>query len=310
MTVLVFAECDGAVLDPATARVVTAARALDGEVHVLVVGSAAGGEQAARIAGVAKVVVAAGGPGPLPAEAAAALIARVAGGSVVVAGASARAKAILPRLAAALGLAMVSEIVGVPAPDTFVRPIYAGSLLETVHCPVRKVVTVRAVSFAPAGGQAPAPVETVAAPPDPGLSHLVGAEVRRTTGRPDLAEARIVVAAGRGVASREGFARVEGLADRLKAGLGASRAAVDAGFAPNECQIGQSGRTIAPEVYLALGISGAIQHVAGIREARFIAAVNTDAEAPIFRIADLGLTGDLFAAIPALEAELKARGVV
>lgn len=311
MSVLVWAEHDGLRLDPATARAVTAARKIDPSVHVLVAGAACGplAVAASALAGV-EMVLSAEAPhyAHALAEPAAALLAALAGPyAVVLAPATAHAKAILPRLAALIDRPYLSEVSAVVDADTFERPIYAGSLIETVRCVVPKVVTVRTVSFAPALAQDPVPVTVVAGGVGPGPSQFV-TETAVETGRPDLGSARVVVSGGRGVGSAEGFKSVEALADMLQAAVGASRAAVDLGFVPNDSQVGQSGRTVAPDLYLAVGISGAIQHVAGIRDAKIVAAINKDPEAPIFRMADFGLVADLFSAVPALQAELKKRG--
>lgn len=309
MTALVFAEQDGGVLAPETAHVVTAARRIDPEVQVVVAGAASAAEQAAQLSGVGKVVAVEAPPyAHYLAEPTATYLAALAGPyATVVAAATAHAKAILPRAAMLCDRPMLSEIVAVLDAETFERPIHAGTILETVRCRGNKFVSIRPTAFAPAGRQAPAPIVAAPSFDDPGLTQFLEADKAAPTDRPDLATAKIVVAGGRGVASKEGFAILEGLANRLHAAVGASRAAVDAGYAPNACQIGQSGRTIAPDLYIAVGISGAIQHVAGIRDAKVIAAVNKDPDAPIFRMADIGLVGDLFAVLPVLEAELAKR---
>ena len=209
------------------------------------------------------------------------------------------------QVAAALDLPQLSEITAVLAPDRFERPVYAGSILQTVRVkPKRFVLTVRMAAFAPAEATGNAAVKAIFPGPDPGLSRLIEVKSGRTEGKPNLETAAIVVSGGRGVGTKDGFALVEGLAGKLHAAVGASRAAVDAGLAPNDCQIGQSGKTVAPDLYLAVGISGAIQHLAGMRSAKIVAAINKDPDAPIFQISDVGWTADLFAAIPALEKEL------
>jgi electron transfer flavoprotein alpha subunit len=213
-------------------------------------------------------------------------------------------KNIAPRLAALLDVMVISEITGVVAPDTFERPIYAGNAIQTVQSSdPKKIVTVRGASFEAAGEQAPAPIETASAAGDPGTSSWVEDKLAASD-RPELASARIVVSGGRGVGSEENFAIIEKLADKLGAAVGASRAAVDSGYAPNDWQVGQTGKVVAPELYIAVGISGAIQHLAGMKDSKVIVAINKDEEAPIFQVADYGLVGDLFQIVPELEEKL------
>jgi electron transfer flavoprotein alpha subunit len=312
MTTLLLAEHDNVRLDPATARAVTAAAALGAPVHVLVAGQAcdAVAEAATQLAGVAKVLqVEADHYAHHLAEPLAALIARLAEGyDALLAPATANGKAVLPRVAALLDLPQISEVAAITAPGTFEQAIYAGSVLRTVRSTAAKhILTIRTSAFAPAAAQAAAPIERIAAADDPKLSTCVTLLTSAPDGRPDLASAKIVVGGGRGLGSRQGFALLQALAGRLDAAIGASRAAVDAGLATNDLQIGQGGRTIAPEIYIAVGISGAIQHLCGVRDAGIIAAINKDPEAPIFAVADIGLVGDLFAVLPALEAALAKR---
>ena len=310
MTSLVIAEHDGSDVKGGTANAVTAAHKMAGDVHVLVAGSnaKAAADKAAKLAGVAKVlhVEAAHYDGGL-AENYAALVAGMAKGySHVVASASAFGKGFMPRVAALLDVAQVSEISAVESPDTFVRPIYAGNALATVKSSdAIKFITVRTTGFdavAASGGSAA--VETVPAPADTGLSSFVGREVAKSE-RPELTSARVVVSGGRGMGSGENFKLLEPLADKLNAAMGASRAAVDAGFVPNDWQVGQTGKIVAPDLYVAVGISGAIQHLAGMKDSRVIVAINKDEEAPIFQVADYGIVGDLFQVVPALVEELK-----
>jgi electron transfer flavoprotein alpha subunit len=308
MTVLLVAEHDNADLKSATRHAVTAGRRL-GDVTVLVAGSQcrAAGEAAARTAGVARVLLADAPSYAHPlAEALAPLVAGLARNhSHVLAPATTFGKNLMPRVAAMLDVAQVSDIVAIEGPDTFVRPIYAGNALLTVRArDAIKVLTVRATAFeaAEAAGGA-APIETLAAGTDPGISTFVGQELTRSA-RPELTSARIVVSGGRGMQSGENFRLLEALADRLGGAVGASRAAVDAGFVPNDFQVGQTGKVVAPDLYIAVGISGAIQHLAGMKDSKVIVAINKDEEAPIFQVADYGLVEDLFKALPELTAAL------
>ena len=309
MAALVLAEHDNASLKGATLNTVTAAVKCGGDVHVLVAGSgcAAVAQAAAQIAGVSKVlVVDAPHLADALAENVAAQIVSMAGAySHILAPATANGKNILPRVAALLDSQQISEIISVESPDTFVRPIYAGNALATVQSSdAKKVITVRTTGFdaaAATGGSAS--VETVAAQGDAGISAFVGREVAKSE-RPELAGAKIIVSGGRGMGSGENFKILEPLADKLGAAMGASRAAVDAGFVPNDWQVGQTGKIVAPALYIAVGISGAIQHLAGMKDSKTIVAINKDAEAPIFSVADYGIVGDLFTLVPELVAEL------
>ena len=310
MAILVLAEHDQQSIRKATLHTVAAAKKLGGDVHVLVAGHNCGAaaNSAAQVAGVAKVLHAdAAHLGEFLAENVAALVAGLAKGySHVLAPATSTGKDVMPRAAALLDVQQVSEIVAVESADTFVRPIYAGNALATVKSSdAIKVITVRTTGFdavAATGGSAP--VESVAAPADTGLSAFVGREVQKSE-RPELTSARIVVSGGRGMGSGENFKLLEPLADKLNAAMGASRAAVDAGFVPNDWQVGQTGKIVAPELYIAVGISGAIQHLAGMKDSRVIVAINKDEEAPIFQVADYGIVGDLFQVVPQVIEELK-----
>jgi electron transfer flavoprotein alpha subunit len=308
MTALVIAEHDASGLRPATAHAVAAANKAGGEVHVLVAGKgcATAAEAAAKLSGVAKVLVCdadhyAGGTPENIAALAAPLAAKY---THVVAAATAFGKNVMPRVAALLDAAQVSEIVSVESPDTFVRPIYAGNAFATVQSTdAIKVLTVRTTGFdaAPAGGNAT--VETIAPGPDKAQSKVLSQELTKSA-RPELAGARRVVSGGRGLASGENFKMLESLADKLGAAIGASRAAVDSGYCPNDYQVGQTGKIVAPELYVAVGISGAIQHLAGMKDSKVIVAINKDPEAPIFQVADYGLVGDLFQIVPELTSRL------
>ncbi len=309
MAILVIAEHDNASLKAATLNAVTAAVKIGSDVHLLVAGQncAAVAAAAAQVAGVAKVLVAdAAHYADQTAENVAALIqAHASAYSHILAPATSNGKNILPRVAALLDVAQISEIVAVDSPDTFVRTIYAGNALATVKSadPV-KVITVRTTGFDAAGQGGSAPVESLAAGPDLGLSRFVGRELTKSE-RPELAAAKIIVSGGRGMGNGENYHKIlEPLADKLGAALGASRAAVDAGFVPNDYQVGQTGKIVAPQLYIAIGISGAIQHLAGMKDSKVIVAINQDPDAPIFQVADYGLVADLFQAVPELVAEL------
>jgi len=306
MAALVIAEHDNASLKGATLNTITAAAQAGGEVHVLVAGAGCGAaaQAAAQAAGVSKVLVAdAPHLGAQLAENVAAQIVAVAGGySHILAPATAHGKNVMPRVAAMLDVAQISDITSVESPDTFVRPIYAGNALATVQsADAVKVITVRTTGFdAAAASGGSGVVESVAAAADAGLSAFVSSEVAKSD-RPELAGAKIVVSGGRGMGSSENFhAVLEPLADKIGAALGASRAAVDAGYAPNDWQVGQTGKIVAPQLYVAVGISGAIQHLAGMKDSKVIVAINKDEEAPIFGVADYGLVADLFKAVPEL----------
>jgi electron transfer flavoprotein alpha subunit len=310
MSILVIAEHDNNSLRQSTLNVVAAAKAVGGDVDVLVAGENVGGvaEAAARIAGINKVLVADNAAyGHFLGENLAELVAEAGKGySHIFTGAGTTGKDFMPRVAALLDVAQVSDIMSVESEDTFVRPIYAGNAMATVKSndPV-KVVTVRATAFDPVAGEGgSASVESLDLVKNAGLSEFVREELAKSD-RPDLASAGIVVSGGRGMQNGENFKMLESLADVLGAGLGASRAAVDAGFVPNDMQVGQTGKIVAPQLYIAVGISGAIQHLAGMGDSKVIVAINKDEDAPIFQVADYGLVADLFEAIPKLEEELK-----
>ncbi len=311
MAILVIAEHDNAGLKAATLSTVSAAAKLGGDNQVLVAGSGCEGacSAAAKLAGVAKVLCCeAAHYAEQGAENLAALVVNLAKDgaySHVLAPATTFGKNVLPRVAALLDVAQLSDIVAVDGPDTFVRPIYAGNALATVKSSdAVKVITVRTTAFDAAEEGGCAPVEALAAGPDLALSKLIGRELTKSA-RPELGAAKVIVSGGRGLASAEHFrALLEPLADKLGAALGASRAAVDAGFVPNDYQVGQTGKIVAPQLYIAVGISGAIQHLAGMKDSKVIVAINKDPEAPIFQVADYGLVGDLFELVPQLTAAL------
>jgi electron transfer flavoprotein alpha subunit len=309
MSVLVLVEHDNAELKDATLAVVTAAAQL-GEVHALVAGSGcvAVADQAAKVAGVTKVLLAddAAYGHALPENIAPLVAGLMANYDAFVAPATANGKNIAPRVAALLDVMQISEVVGIEGADTFVRPTYAGNAIATVKSSdAKKVLTVRGTAFAKAekaGGSAS--IEAVSAGGDAGLSSFVGAEIAKSE-RPELTSAKIIVSGGRALQNSENFhALIEPLADKLGAGVGASRAAVDAGYVPNDYQVGQTGKIVAPEVYVAVGISGAIQHLAGMKDSKVIIAINKDEDAPIFQVADIGLVGDLFKIVPELTEKL------
>jgi electron transfer flavoprotein alpha subunit len=310
MAVLVVAEHDNKTVKKATLNAVAAAQKLGSDIHVLVAGHQAGeaAKAASGIAGISKVLLAdAPHLGEFLAENMAALIVSLAKGySHVLAPATTTGKDVMPRAAALLDVQQISDICAVEGADTFVRPIYAGNALATVKSKdAIKVITVRTTAFDAVGLGNSAPVEPVAAPADAGLSAFVSREVSKSE-RPELTAAKIIVSGGRGMGSGENFTKVlEPLADRLGAAMGASRAAVDAGFVPNDWQVGQTGKIVAPDLYVAVGISGAIQHLAGMKDSRVIVAINKDEEAPIFQVADFGVVGDLFQLVPSLVEELK-----
>jgi electron transfer flavoprotein alpha subunit len=313
MSTLLIAEHDNSVLKDATAKAMAAAQALGAPVDVLVAGQGcrAVADQAAKLAGAGKVYMADGAQyAKQLAEPMAALIVELAGkyGAVVMP-ATTSGKNILPRVAALLDVQQVSEVISVDAPDTFTRPIYAGNAFQQVQTPVgqKKVMTVRPTAFKAVEMSGSAAVEVLGEGQNAGLSEFVGEELSKSE-RPELASAKIVVSGGRGMQSGENFVLLDRVADRLKAGVGASRAAVDAGFVPNDYQVGQTGKVVAPELYIAVGISGAIQHLAGMKDSKVIVAINKDEEAPIFQVADYGLVADLFKAVPELEEELKKQG--
>jgi electron transfer flavoprotein alpha subunit len=314
MTTLLIADHANGVINDATLKALTAAKAMGAPVHVLVAGTGcdAVAKAAAALDGVAKVLVA---DAPVLAhqlaEPMAALIVALAGPYAnIVSASTANGKNTLPRVAALLDVMQVSDITAVLAPDTFERPVYAGNAIQTVQATdAKKVITVRTASFQATGaGGGPAPVEAVSAAADGGLSTFKGEEIVKSD-RPELGAAKIIISGGRALGSAENFAKViEPVADKLGAAMGASRAAVDAGYAPNDWQVGQTGKVVAPDLYIAVGISGAIQHLAGMKDSKVIVAINKDADAPIFQVADYGLVGDLFTLLPELDAELAKIG--
>ena len=309
MAVLVVAEHDNSVLKDATLNTVTAAGELGGDIHILVAGADCGAvvEAAAKVAGVTKVLQADAPAYEHPlAEALANLVTGMAGEyDAILAPATTTGKNFMPRVAAALDVAQISEIIAVDSADTFKRPIYAGNAIQTVQSSdAKKIITVRTTAFAAAAAEGgSASIEDAPATEDPGLSSFVKAELSSSE-RPELTSAKIIISGGRGMGSSENFKLVEAVADKLGAAVGASRAAVDAGFAPNDFQVGQTGKIVAPDLYIAVGISGAIQHLAGMKDSKIIVAINKDEEAPIFQIADYGLVADLFDALPELEKAL------
>ena len=311
MATLLLAEIAGETLAPSTAKALTAAKALGGNIDVLVAGSKTAAESAAKLEGVSKVLLA-----DAPqlkhglAEEVAELVLSVADKySAIVAPATAYGKNILPRVAAKFDVMQISEVTKVLGPDTFERPIYAGNAIQTVQSSeAKKVITVRTAAFAAAAEGGSAAIEAVTSPAPVGKSTFEKAELTKSD-RPELTSARIIISGGRGMANGENFAKyIEPVADKLGAAMGASRAAVDAGFVPNDWQVGQTGKVVAPDLYVAVGISGAIQHLAGMKDSKVIVAINKDPEAPIFQVADYGLVGDLFQVLPELNAELEKAG--
>jgi electron transfer flavoprotein alpha subunit len=312
MASLVIAEHDNAVLKDATHKTVSAAAAISAPVHVLVAGENCGAvaQVAAKIAGVEKVLLAdAAAYARQLAEPMQALILSLADGyDAILAPATTTGKNILPRVAAKLDVPQISEILKVVSPDTFERPIYAGNAIETLQAPTgKKVITVRTTAFKAAGLGGSAAIEKIAPVADPGLSKFVEETLSKSE-RPELTSAKIVISGGRGLGSSENFKLLDSIADKLHAAVGASRAAVDAGYVANDYQVGQTGKAVAPELYIAVGISGAIQHLAGMKDSKVIVAINKDEEAPIFQVADYGLVGDLFKLLPELDEELGKRG--
>jgi electron transfer flavoprotein alpha subunit len=312
MASLVIAEHENKSLKDPTAKTVTAAAQVSTPVHVLVAGSdcSAAADEATKLAGVEKVLIV---DAPLYAHAVAepmeALILSLASNyDAILAPATTSGKNFLPRVAAKLDVPQISEITKVVSPDTFERPIYAGNAIATVQAADgKKVITVRTTAFKAAQPSGSAQIEKVSAAPNPEISHFVGEQLSKSE-RPELTSAKIIISGGRGMQSGENFHLLEKIADRLHAAVGASRAAVDAGFVPNDYQVGQTGKVVAPELYIAVGISGAIQHLAGMKDSKIIAAINKDEDAPIFQIADYGVVADLFKAIPEMEAELTKLG--
>jgi electron transfer flavoprotein alpha subunit len=314
MATLLLAEHDNKALKDSTNKAMTAAKMLGADVHVLVAGSGAKAvaDEAAKIEGVAKVLLADAAPYEHGlAEPLAALIVSLAGGyDAIVAPATTAGKNVMPRVAALLDVMQISEIVKVVSPDTFERPIYAGNAIQTVKSKdAKKIITVRTSTFqATPHGASAAPVESATAAADPAISSFVGEELSKSE-RPELTSARIIISGGRAMQNRENFTKyIEPVADKLGAAMGASRAAVDAGYAPNDWQVGQTGKVVAPELYIAVGISGAIQHLAGMKDSKVIVAINKDEEAPIFQVADYGLVADLYQALPELAEELGKAG--
>jgi electron transfer flavoprotein alpha subunit len=309
MAILVIAEHDNAVLAAATLNTVAAAQQIGGDIHVLVAGQGCGAvaEAAAKIAGVAKVLVAdhAAYAHQLPENLAPLIVELGRSYSHVLAAATTNGKNVLPRVAALLDVDQISEIVRVIDADTFQRPIYAGNAIATVQSTAAvKVLTVRGTGFdAVAGEGGSASIEPIASVTDAGISRFVGEEIAKSE-RPELTAAKIIVSGGRGMQNGDNFQLLYSVADKLGAAVGASRAAVDAGFVPNDMQVGQTGKIVAPQLYIAVGISGAIQHLAGMKDSKVIVAINKDEEAPIFQVADYGLVGDLFEAVPELERAL------
>jgi electron transfer flavoprotein alpha subunit len=313
MTTLLLAEHDNKTLKDATSRALTAAKALGGDVHVLVAGKdcKAAADAAAKLDGVAKVLMAdAALYEHQLAEPLAALIVSLAGSyDAMVAAATTTGKNVMPRVAALLDVMQISEVTKVIAPDTFERLIYAGNAIQTVKSSdTKKVITVRTSTFQATGAGGSAAVESATPAADPGLSSFVGEELSKSD-RPELTSAKIIISGGRAMQSRENFTKyIEPVADKLGAAVGASRAAVDAGYAPNDWQVGQTGKVVAPDLYVAVGISGAIQHLAGMKDSKVIVAINKDEEAPIFQVADYGLVADLYQALPELAQELGKLG--
>ena len=312
MTSLVIAEHDNKSLKEATGKVVTAAAQLGAPVHVLVAGQDAGAvaAAAAKLAGVEKVLLADDALyAKMVAETMETLILSLADKyDAILAPATTNGKNYMPRVAAKLDVPQISEIIAVESPDTFQRPIYAGNAIATVQIGSgKKVITVRTTTFKGAGEGGAAAIEKISAGSDPGLAKFVGEELSKSE-RPELTSAKIIISGGRGMQSGENFHLLDKIADKLHAAVGASRAAVDAGFVSNDYQVGQTGKVVAPELYIAVGISGAIQHLAGMKDSKVIAAINKDEEAPIFQVADYGLVADLFKAVPEMDEELTKMG--
>ena len=308
MASLVIAEHNGQALDDGTAKTVAAAAQISQPVHILVAGQACGAvaEQAAKLADVEKVLVADDARyAHFLAEPVAELVLSLAAGyDALLAAATANGKGVMPRVAAKLDVPQISEILSVESADTFRRPIYAGNAIQTVEAKgFKKVITVRVAAFTAVAKDGNAAIEPVAAAADPGISQFVSENLSRSE-RPELQGAKIIVSGGRGLQSKDNFVLIERIADKLGAAVGASRAAVDAGFVPNDRQVGQTGKIVAPELYIAVGISGAIQHLAGMKDSKVIVAINKDESAPIFGVADYGLVADLFEALPELEKAL------
>jgi electron transfer flavoprotein alpha subunit len=313
MNVLVVAEHDNKALSPAVAKAMSAAMAIGQTVHVLVAGADAKpvAEAATKLEGVAKVLLA---DAPqlahqLAEEMAALIVGLMPNYDTAIAASTASGKNFMPRVAALLDVMQISDVIKVIAPDTFERPIYAGNAIQTVQSSdKKKIITVRTTAFPAVGNSGAAAIETIAVPAPAGLSSFEKAEIQKSD-RPELTAAKIVVSGGRGLQSNENFKKyIEPVADKLGAAVGASRAAVDAGYMPNDYQVGQTGKVVAPELYIAVGISGAIQHLAGMKDSKVIVAINKDGEAPIFQVADYGLVADLFQVLPELKDELEKAG--
>ena len=313
MPTLLVAEHDNKSLKDATSKTLTAAKAIGADVHILVAGHncQAVADAAAKLDGVKKVLLAdAPAYEHMLAEPVAALIVSLAGPyETIIAPATTSGKNIMPRVAALLDVMQISEISKVVAPDAFERPVYAGNAIQTVRSlDPKKVITVRTAAFQATGEGGTAPIEPAAAAADTGISGFVGEELSKSE-RPELTSAKIIISGGRAMQSRDNFTKyIEPVADKLGAAVGASRAAVDAGYAPNDWQVGQTGKVVAPDLYIAVGISGAIQHLAGMKDSKVIVAINKDEEAPIFQVADYGLVADLYQALPELAQELEKRG--
>ena len=307
MTTLLIADHDAKGISDGTRKALTAAKGLGAPVHVLVAGPEAMAQAAAGLEGVEKVLSATGAPYEHGlAEPLAALIVSIAGPyDAIVAPASTSGKNVMPRVAALLDVMQVSDVMTVVSPDTFERPIYAGNAIQTVQVGEgKKVMTIRTAAFQAAGDGGSAAVEPAAAAEDPGVSTFKGEEIAKLD-RPELTAAKIIISGGRSLGSTDNFKQyIEPIADKLGAAMGASRAAVDAGYAPNDWQVGQTGKVVAPDLYIAVGISGAIQHLAGMKDSKVIVAINKDEEAPIFQVADYGLVGDLFKLLPELDQEI------
>lgn len=309
MTVLVIADHDNAVLKDSTLNTVTAATKFNSDIHILVAGSgcASVSDAAAQVEGISKVLLVDNADFAHPlAEVIAPLIVSIADDyDQIIVAATTTGKNFMPRVAALLDMGQISDIMSVESDDTFKRPIYAGNAIATVQSSdAKKLITVRTTAFAAAsatGGSAP--IENISASENPNLSSFVSAELSKSE-RPELTSAKIIISGGRGMGSGENFSLIESVADKLGAAIGASRAAVDAGYVPNDYQVGQTGKIVAPDLYIAVGISGAIQHLAGMKDSKVIVAINKDEEAPIFQVADYGLVADLFDALPELDKEL------
>lgn len=313
MAILLIADHAGGNLSPATAKALSAASLIGGDIDILVAGQdcRSVADTAGKLSGVRKVLLAEGShlAHHLAEEMAALVVPLMQNYSVLMAPATAMSKNFMPRAAAQLDVPQISEIISVEAPNRFTRPIYAGNAMQTVEAPreMKLAVTVRATAFPAASEGGSAPVETIETPAPLGLSQFEGEELSASD-RPELTSARIIISGGRGLGSSENFKLLESIADKLTAAIGASRAAVDAGYVPNDYQVGQTGKVVAPELYIAVGISGAIQHLAGMKDSKVIVAINKDEEAPIFQVADYGLVGDLFKILPEFEAELTKAG--